>query len=206
MPWTTPGTATAGEVLTASFWNTNVRDNLNAVGEHLLTPTSVAGTGVSLSGGKITFSAATAISVNGVFSSLYDAYRINMTTTAGSVDGLWNLRMRLAGTDNSGATAYRFSILQSASAGAWLNLNQSAGTSSISVGYKTTSARAHSIINVYGPAQASPTGFSVLGQYAGNPYTGGGEHDVSTAYDGFSILSASGNFTGTLQVYGYVAS
>ena len=29
MPWTTPGTATAGEVLTAAFWNTNVRDNTN---------------------------------------------------------------------------------------------------------------------------------------------------------------------------------
>jgi hypothetical protein len=27
MAWTTPGTATAGEVLTAAFWNTNVRDN-----------------------------------------------------------------------------------------------------------------------------------------------------------------------------------
>ena len=31
MAWTTPGTATAGEVLTAAFWNQNVRDNLNAV-------------------------------------------------------------------------------------------------------------------------------------------------------------------------------
>jgi hypothetical protein len=28
MAWTTPGTATAGEVLTASFWNTQVRDNM----------------------------------------------------------------------------------------------------------------------------------------------------------------------------------
>ena len=27
MAWTTPGTATAGEVLTAAFWNANVRDN-----------------------------------------------------------------------------------------------------------------------------------------------------------------------------------
>jgi hypothetical protein len=27
MAWTTPGTATAGQVLTAAFWNTNVRDN-----------------------------------------------------------------------------------------------------------------------------------------------------------------------------------
>jgi hypothetical protein len=31
MAWTTPGTATAGEVLTASFWNTQVRDNLNDI-------------------------------------------------------------------------------------------------------------------------------------------------------------------------------
>jgi hypothetical protein len=31
MAWTTPGTATAGEVLTAAFWNENVRDNSNAL-------------------------------------------------------------------------------------------------------------------------------------------------------------------------------
>jgi len=31
MAWTTPGTATAGEVLTAAFWNTQVRDNLNDI-------------------------------------------------------------------------------------------------------------------------------------------------------------------------------
>lgn len=31
MAWTTPGTAVAGEVLTAAFWNTNVRDNTNAL-------------------------------------------------------------------------------------------------------------------------------------------------------------------------------
>jgi hypothetical protein len=31
MAFTTPGTAVAGEVLTAAFWNTNVRDNTNAL-------------------------------------------------------------------------------------------------------------------------------------------------------------------------------
>ena len=31
MAFTTPGTAVAGEVLTAAFWNTNVRDNMTAV-------------------------------------------------------------------------------------------------------------------------------------------------------------------------------
>ncbi len=208
MAWTTPATATAGSTaLTAAFWNTNVRDNLNAVGEHILTPTSVAGTGVSLSGAKVTFSSATAVSVNGVFSAQYENYRINISTTASTVSALTHLRMRLAGTDDATATAYRFSMLQSASAGAWLNLDFSGGASVINVGYRQTTGRSHSIINVFGPFQAAPTGFSVLGQYPGTPYTGGGDHNVSTAYDGFSILlSPSGNFTGTLQVYGYVAS
>jgi hypothetical protein len=31
MAWTTPGTAVAGDVLTAAFWNSNVRDNTNAI-------------------------------------------------------------------------------------------------------------------------------------------------------------------------------
>jgi hypothetical protein len=31
MAFTTPGTAVAGDVLTAAFWNSNVRDNLNEV-------------------------------------------------------------------------------------------------------------------------------------------------------------------------------
>jgi len=39
MAWTTPGTATAGEVLTAAFWNANVRDNLD-----VLAPLSAAWT------------------------------------------------------------------------------------------------------------------------------------------------------------------
>jgi len=31
MAWTTPGTAVAGDVLTAAFWNSNVRDNSDAL-------------------------------------------------------------------------------------------------------------------------------------------------------------------------------
>jgi hypothetical protein len=41
MAFTTPGTAVAGEVLTAAFWNTNVRDNTNAI---RLSQTNVAQT------------------------------------------------------------------------------------------------------------------------------------------------------------------
>lgn len=33
MAWTTPGTAVAGDVLTAAFWNLQVRDNMNSLVE-----------------------------------------------------------------------------------------------------------------------------------------------------------------------------
>jgi len=36
MAWTTPGTAVAGNVLTAAFWNTNVRDNSNALSRGII--------------------------------------------------------------------------------------------------------------------------------------------------------------------------
>lgn len=56
MAWTTPGTAVAGDVLTAAFWNTNVRDNLNDHETRLLLAPQVIQT-VSLSGtGTISFS------------------------------------------------------------------------------------------------------------------------------------------------------
>ena len=45
MAFTTPGTATAGEVLTAAYWNTNVRDNTNAINDALK---NVQGTAVTV--------------------------------------------------------------------------------------------------------------------------------------------------------------
>ena len=44
MPWTTPGTATAGEVLTAAFWNTQVRDNMVELAPFFATWTSYSPT------------------------------------------------------------------------------------------------------------------------------------------------------------------
>lgn len=41
MAWTTPGTATAGDVLTASFWNTNVRDNTLALSRGIIAKATI---------------------------------------------------------------------------------------------------------------------------------------------------------------------
>jgi hypothetical protein len=59
MAWTTPGTATAGEVLTAAFWNANVRDNFNAINTvgFLMGSANSAQTGSA--GADMTYDAAT---------------------------------------------------------------------------------------------------------------------------------------------------
>ena len=52
----------------------------------LITPSSVAGSGVSVSAsGKVTFTAATSVSVNGVFSATHDNY---LVVVRGSVQHL----------------------------------------------------------------------------------------------------------------------
>lgn len=192
-------TFTTGEVLTAADTNTFLANS----GLVALVPTSVAGTGVTLSNAKVSFSASSTVSVNGVFSTTYDAYRLVVTTSAGSTDALINLRLRVGGVDASGATDYGFSLLQSASSGAWLNLNFSAGTSSISLGYKVTANRSAFSADIYNPGAAAKTGFSTAGMYNVIPYVGGGQHNLTTAYDGFSLITAGGDMTGSLTVYGY---
>ena len=59
MAWTTPGTAVAGDVLTAAFWNTQVRDNLIELAPFSAawtSYTSTIGNGWTLGTGTITAS------------------------------------------------------------------------------------------------------------------------------------------------------
>jgi hypothetical protein len=54
MAWTTPGTATAGEVLTAAFWNEQVRDNLQAVYTNFASDSKIDTQSTSVAAGATT--------------------------------------------------------------------------------------------------------------------------------------------------------
>ena len=196
-------TFTSGQILTAAQMTT-LQANSGLV---VMVPTSVGGTGTitSATTGKVTFSTASQIILNGCFTSAYDYYRVVMNVSTAVTGGLWNFQLRVGGVTAAGATDYSFSLLQSASAGAWLNLNFSAGTNIISLGYDTASGTASSSIEIVAPALAQKTSITVNGNYAGTPYVGGGQHALSTAYDGFVITPSAGSITGTLCVYGYRA-
>lgn len=175
-------------------------------GMDLITPTSVvAGSGVTLSGGQVTFSAAATVSVNGCFSSAYDNYDIQYDLV-GTANSWLHMKMRLAGTDNSSATYY--DMYMYAGGGTASSAQRTAQSNGMLVGYTLTagSISMGSRIAVYAPALARPTSVASFGSTDGTGITirlQSGLHNTATAFDGFTITPISGGtLTGVLRVYG----
>jgi len=166
----------------------------------LITPSSVAGSGVSLSGAKVVFTAATSVSVNGVFSATYDNYLI-VCQQAASADANLLFRLRLSGTDASGSN-YVFQGLNAISTTVSAARNTYDHTI---IGTQGSTLRNGQHFYLYGPALAQPTAMRsvIASSYQSATITDGAStHSLSTAYDGFTVYMASGNSTGSLTVYG----
>ena len=169
-------------------------------GMDLITPTSVAGTGVTVSGGAVSFSASTSLSVNGCFTSTYQNYFILMNFVAAAATPSVSWRYRAAGTDYSGATYSNQSGVDNGS------VTQGARTqtqTSNAMGDINT-VRTHAVIHVFGPQDATQTTLNIRRGYGDIlQLTYYNLETTSTSYDGFSIIMSSSNFTGTLRIYGY---
>lgn len=168
----------------------------------LMNPSSVAGTGVTNTSGNVGFSASSTVSVNGVFSSSFDCYWILGSFDASVADANLTLRLRVSGTDNSG-TSYSY---QSIYGNSTTIGGSRSTTTSFYTGNVTSSGPSNVRITLLRPALAQHTGIIVEGMqpYLGNAwsYYTMGNHQVTTAYDGFTFLPSSGTLTGNLRVYG----
>ena len=168
----------------------------DAPGMVLMTPSGVVNG--TLSGGEVSFSAAATLSVNGCFNSRYDSYQI-VTQLSQTVDTTIALRLRLAGTDASGAN---YDVATVSFAGTTVTAARISTATSGQFGSASTDH--FSVINMHSPALAATT------YYQSNVYYGpgavgiinNGRHAVSTAYDGFTFIPGSGTITGKLRVYG----
>jgi len=179
-----------------------------APGMRLIVPTSVSvgsGSGSANAAGFVTFSGASSVSLNGVFSSTYDNYRIvvNVTSSSTNFDPLW-LRMRSGTTDNSSSN-YRWQQRYFAYGGSGGDGTTTTGTgfALASVDTGTTSIGMKASADVIGPFVTSNTSYSYQGTQYNYGFYGNGIMTVSTSYDGCSIVPNSGNVTGTIGVYGY---
>ena len=187
-------TFTTGEVLTASDTNTY----LNNGGLVYITQTS-ATSGSSLS-------------VDNVFSSTYSNYRILIDGYQPATGGTaLYLRMRVGGADANGNDYY------GALVGTYVDASssniQANGVSYMVTGIynsATTIAIGQCSMDVFGPNRTERTFFGITAtlyntQFGGR--AGFGEHNLTTAYTGFTLYPSSGNFSNfRVWVYGYLNS
>lgn len=172
-------------------------------GLKLIVPSSVAGSGVSvLASGKVTFTAATSVSVNGCFTSSYDNYLI-VTRHVASAGANMNIRLRLSGTDASGSNyTYQRLLADSTSVTGSRTSSQTAAF----VGSLSNTARSGQHIYLYGPGLAQPTAgrnLDVDGYQSASIDDYAFTHSLSTAYDGFTLFPSGGaNMTGACTIYG----
>jgi hypothetical protein len=180
-----------------------------APGLSLVTPTSVAGTGVTVSGGEISFSGSTSISANGVFTSDYTNYVIYYALTGVSAANPdLKARLRLAGTDST----TNYATVRVYSNGGTVS-TQTTGSTGLFVGAADTGSPSLSggDFTLLRPAVAVATimngefnQVATLAEHYWNRVSG--FHSTATAYDGVTIVVSSGNVTGSLRIYGLKAS
>ena len=172
-------------------------------GLKLIVPTSVAGSGVSVSAsGKVTFTAATSVSVNGCFTATYDNYLIvcRLIGVTGGHD--LRMRVRLSGTDATGSNYTWQQLLASDTSVTGVrntNLDYARINSGGTGGYSGTH------VYVYGPNLAQPTAWRSVTFDATSTariHDHAVTHSLSTAYDGFTFLLSANSITGALTVYG----
>ena len=149
------------------------------------------------------FSGVTSQSISDVFSSTYESYRINATLVGTTVEAL-NMRLRVAGADNTSSNYYFTGT----------DLSSSVATITVRNGDPTTNFRIGAIgndftiltIDVAGPQTAAKTAYVSAGG-AGNgtneAYGGnfGGFFSGTTSFTGFTLFAGS-NFGGTVRTYG----
>jgi hypothetical protein len=172
-----------------------------------ITPTSVAvgsGTGSSSGNGLVTFSGVSSVSLNGVFSSTYNSYRIVLVPTTASTTGInVTCRLRAAGTDNSTASSYLTQSIYGTSTSALASQDIQAQWYIID-SYKTADqAQAAAIIEMYKPNQAVVTTQITNMYFSGLSAQRAGYQTATTQFDGFTISASTGTIGGTISVYGY---
>lgn len=195
-----------GDKIKASIINKLIAA-VNGTALNGIVPTSVIGAGVTVTpNGQVTFSNATYVGIDGVFSGSYSNYRITFDSTTRSGSGSIQLRLRAAGTEATanydyvkGYDAGTSRTVSSSSSGGAIPLDQGIAAGQISDG----------VIDLFGPALTQYTsGTSQSAVLSGSTLTSvqvAFALESTTAYDGLGlyILGGTQTFSGYVRVYGY---
>ena len=191
-----------GDVLQAS--------DMNAVGLHLITPSSV--TGGTLSGATVNFTNVNAVSIDGVFSSDFDNYKILFNSTGTSASAGFKdifYRWRTSAGDRN-VNDYWWSYLGLN----YSNSSNNSTTANSTIGYtgsftNSTSAFTKIVMEIGSPNIASEASVMQV-QFLGNDSNsidvriGGSGYRVLEAHTGITFsATTSETMSGFIRVYGY---
>jgi hypothetical protein len=204
-----------GDLITATAADTPARLAVGTNGQTLVADSSTA-TGLkwatAASGGDFTlisttnFSAVSSVSLaNSTFSSTYLNYKIMFNLTSASTTLTITSRLRASGADNTAAVYNQMSngILDTGTASNKTEQNQTSWTieATFSSGIWALD------FDLLNPQAAKPTqmaGFLVCDNAAN--FVGRSVralHNSTTVFDAMSFIASTGNFTGSVSVYGY---
>ena len=195
MAWTTPGTATAGEVLTAAFWNSNVRDNTQQLRDDR---------GAVFIASE-SFSAAASVTVSDCFTTDYRAYEIVFEQLFASANQGVRANLRGSGTTDTSSNYVTQSF--------YANDTVLTGTRSAATtfwgdfGLASTINSGASFTRIINPAATARTTYLTTALYRGGSnaqvWVTAGDLATSTAYDSLVLTPATGTISGRITVYGW---
>ena len=165
------------------------------------------GTATSNTAGLVSFSAVSSISLNDIFSSDYDSYKVIFRTTNAGANGLSvRLRLRAGGTDNS-SSVYSFAIPLVNNSGSFTSQTNSV-TSNFDIGGAATNFSSLSELIFSKPnisTSWTSVNWSIFWHSGGSFFggSGGGYHAANYQATGFTFYPSSSNITGTVQVFGF---
>jgi hypothetical protein len=179
----------------------------DAIGMKLIVPSSVTG-GTASSTGAVSFSSTSSVSLNGVFSSTYQNYRMIINFTGASTQLSVSARMRVGGVSNSTASSY---LQQGFSSISTTLSNVGLSSTSFDLGEVNATYPKYSsvTVDILSPFETDPTRWNnlLIGRVnSANAYATGnysGVHTQATSYDGVEIYPSTGTVSGTVRVYGY---
>ena len=166
-------------------------------------PTSVTAGNTLAANGTVTIgSAQTAVSVNGAFSALYDAYRIVITgVTFSAANNAVAIRL---GSSTTRSDYYWGGYNVTLSTGVLAAESANGTAEGMRIGYTSSTATSFSV-DILSPFLAIRTNHHASGFGEGN-YVGmhSGYDNTATSYTDFVLRPGSGTMTGgSIRVYGY---
>lgn len=174
-----------------------------------ITPSGV--TGGTLNGHVIEFNAASSVSVDGIFDSTYDIYKMIMEWKPSHTSTNYMYwRLRTAESDDTNTVYDSHAYYFGNSSG---NQNSEAqdrwGVSGADMGNGSNDLYgSYYAVDIWNPALTQPTRYAGNREYyytSAQPYGAsvGGTHRNSTAFDGLTFYMNTGTFTGSIRFFGY---